>query len=51
MMRFLENGLGKNAKLVCLVGEVLKILRCKTRNCLRLGEVAPALDRLAIGLF
>lgn len=51
MMDLVENGPGEDPKLACFVGEMLEILRREPGNYLRLGEVATALDWLAIRLF
>lgn len=51
MMGLVENRPGKDPKLACFVREMLEMLRREPGNSLRLGQVATALDWLAISPF
>ncbi|PWJ88555.1 hypothetical protein C8D77_11022 [Mesorhizobium loti] len=51
MMGVVENGPGKGPKLACFARKMLEILGREPGNSLRLGQVATALDWLAISSF
>jgi hypothetical protein len=51
MMGLIENGPWEDPKVTCFVGEMLKIMSRQPGNHLRLGQVATALDWLAVSSF